>query len=264
MYKGFNINIAKEFFGKKFAEYYKIGESLKLNNEKNAKDVLDKYIVDGIIDGTKLEEEWFQKMKADIFISYSHKDIELVKAIAGWLNKEFKLNVFFDEAIWGQADELLYEIDNKYCLNENRQTYSYEKRNLSTSHVHAMLTVSILKMIDLAEAVFFINTKESIPMAKEIMKSGKNYTMSPWLYQEITMVNNIQKKDLKYYRRNLIFEHSKKVELYQDIKVKYEADLNKLINLNEENLKRWERDCYYKYEYSSLDLLYNLIEREAQ
>ena len=224
MYKRFNINIAKEFFGEKFSEYYKIGENLKLNNEKNAKDVLDKYIVDDIIDGTKLEDEWFKKMKADIFISYSHNDIELVKAIAGWLNKEFGLNIFFDEAIWGQADELLHEIDNKYCLNENKQTYSYEKRNLSTSHVHTMLSVSILKMIDLAECVFFINTKESIPIAKDVIENGKNYTMSPWIYQEITMANNIQIKDKKYYRKNLILEHSKQIEPQQELKIKYETD----------------------------------------
>ena len=63
--------------------------------------------MDDIIDGNKIEDELFKKQRADIFISYSHNDVDLVKTFAGWINKKFGLTVFFDEAKWGKADDLL-------------------------------------------------------------------------------------------------------------------------------------------------------------
>ncbi len=36
-----------------------------------------------------------KKQRADIFISYSHNDVDLVKTFAGWINKKFGLTVFF-------------------------------------------------------------------------------------------------------------------------------------------------------------------------
>lgn len=264
MYKGFNINITKEFFEDEYNKYHTIGEKLKINSETTAYDILNKYIMDDIIDGNKIEDEWFKKQRADIFISYSHNDVDLVKTFAGWINKKFGLTVFFDEALWGKADDLLYEIDKKYCLNEDKSTYSYEKRNLSTSHVHSMLTVSIMKMIDLSECIFFINTEESIPITQKVIEGDKNYTMSPWLYQELSIVNNIQIKELKYYRRNLILENSKEIKSYQNLNVKYEADLRKLIKLKQEYLIKWknafEMEKYFQGDKNALDILYKLIE----
>ena len=72
--------------------------------------------------------------------------------------------------------------------------------------------------------------------------------MSPWLYQELSIVNNIQIKELKYYRRNLILEHSKEIKLYQNLNVKYEADLRKLIKLKGETIAIKEMRslaCFY-------------------
>lgn len=263
MYKGFNVKITREFFEDKYEKYHSIGKKVKLTNKITAHEILKKYIHDDILDGTEIEDEWFKKMNSDIFISYSHNDSDLVTAFAGWLKSEFNLNVFFDEIIWKEADDLLYEIDKKYCINEDKKTFSYEKRNLSTSHVHSMLTVSILKTIDLAESVMFINTKESIPIAKDYIEDGKNYTMSPWLYQELTIVNNIQVRDLKYYRKNLILESSKEIKSYQKLEIKYEVDLKKLNELNEINLVKWKNDYamnkYLDKEANALDVLYKLI-----
>lgn len=105
MYKGFNINITKEFFEDEYNKYHTIGEKLKINSETTAYDILNKYLMDDIIDGNKIEDEWFKKQRADIFISYSHNDVDLVKTFAGWINKKFGLTVFFDEALWGKADD---------------------------------------------------------------------------------------------------------------------------------------------------------------
>ena len=68
------------------------------------------------IDGTKMQENWFPKVDADIFISHSHKDENLAKGLAGWLYKEFGLEAFIDSCVWGYANDLLLEIDKKYCL----------------------------------------------------------------------------------------------------------------------------------------------------
>lgn len=66
----------------------------------------------------------------------------------------FDLNMFIDKAIWGSADELLRVIDNKYYWKKQIQTYSYEKRNLTTSHIHAMLATSIYSVMDKTEVLF--------------------------------------------------------------------------------------------------------------
>lgn len=122
-----------------------------------------------------------------------------------------------------------------------------------------------MKMIDLSECIFFINTEESIPITKNVLEDNKNYTMSPWIYQELTIVNNIQIKELKYYRKNLILEHSKKIKSYQNLNVKYEADLRKLIKLQQEHLIKWKNEFemknYFQGENNALDILYKLIEK---
>ena len=81
-----------------------------------------------------------------------------------------------------------------------------------------------------------INTNNS-----KVIEGDKNYTMSPWLYQELSIVNNIQIKELKYYRRNLILENSKEIKSYQNLNVKYEADLRKLIKLETRIFDKMEK-----------------------
>ena len=46
MYKGFNINITKEFFEDEYNKYHTIGEKLKINSETTAYDILNKYLMD--------------------------------------------------------------------------------------------------------------------------------------------------------------------------------------------------------------------------
>lgn len=260
MYRGFDLRIIKDFFGDKFDEYHLIGSAMIKKDKESVRELLSKYIKDGIIDGNRVEDELFKKEKADIFISYSHNDADLVKAIAGWLNSELGLKVFFDEVLWGQADDLLRKIDEKYCLNEDGNTFSYPKRNFSTSHVHSMLAVSIMKMIDLSECILFINTDESIPKIEEQIE-GKSYTMSPWIYLELSIINKIQIKNPEVYRRKKILEYS---QSNQKLKVKYEADFSRLTNLETEMLKKWKErfsmgKCLNK-DIHALDILYRLIE----
>ena len=71
--------------------------------------------------------------------------------------EQFNLNVFVDTFYWGSADDLLKEIDDIKCKNSDG-TYDYQKRNITTSHVHAMLTSAIMQVMDLSEIVIFVNT----------------------------------------------------------------------------------------------------------
>lgn len=134
---------------------------------------LEKFIgIDGTIDGTKLQEEWFptSKWTFNIFLSHSHADEQLAVSLAGYLQKEFGLNVFIDSCLWGYANELLRKIDEKYCLSSDGRHFNYNKRNYSTSHIHMMLANALLRMIDNCEAVFFLNTENSISICEEIKK----------------------------------------------------------------------------------------------
>ena len=114
--------------------------------------------------------------------------------------------------MWGSADELLKEIDNKYCKNYRKNTYDYTKRNFTTSHVHAILSMSLLEIINVASYCIFIESSESLNLAF----LGKKKTFSPWLYEEIEYMKALatQKSNLKIF--------SKAVTESNDLKVEYE------------------------------------------
>nr|MBK7064154.1 hypothetical protein [Deltaproteobacteria bacterium] len=67
------------------------------------------------------------------------------------MEKTFGLTAFVDSSVWGDANELLAEIDNRFCWSDDRRTYDYRKRNNSTSHVHMMLATALSVMIDRCE-----------------------------------------------------------------------------------------------------------------
>ena len=132
------------YYGGQFNLHVQTGRDLFEEDSKKIRKELKDFILDnGNIDGTSLKEHWFPLISADIFLSHSHKDIEKVKGFAGWLYNEFGLRAFIDSSVWGYCDELLLEIDKKYCFQPKRDTYSYEKRNHTTSHVHMMLSSAL-------------------------------------------------------------------------------------------------------------------------
>lgn len=163
MYAAFNLINVRDVFNNRvpmnaYAEYYKVLNDMDISATRSS---LSKYLLnDVIIDGKLMSEDWFPQINADVFLSHSHLDKEYAYAIAGWLNVNFGLKVFVDSAIWGCADELLSEIDNKYCMT-GRGYYSYVNRNISTAHIHMMLSTALLKMIDETECLFFLNTENS-------------------------------------------------------------------------------------------------------
>lgn len=254
MWKGYKINIDKnsKIFDDKGLDYYK-DKILKNITEEKVKKDLEKYInKDEVIEAENLKNDWFPEIDTKIFISYSHNDEDLALAFAGWIEENFKIKVFLDCYIWNSSDDLLRKIDNKYCYNRDTGMYNYQTRNLTTSHVHAMLTNAIMKMIDKNECFFLLSTEESLKVENSITK-----TYSPWIYTEIEIFNKIEKKSPRkeFFKEGIINKGESGVQ------IQHTPNMSQLVELNEDELKRWYHSCLYNSIYgneNTLDLLYKI------
>ncbi len=169
MFRGFQLNLD----AKKFAAYLANGEQIHEVLLEGFKKVLDEYAVsDTVLDGAKMQADWFPQAKGDIFISHAHSDEKLAMGLAGWLYDEFEIVAFIDSCIWGHAYVLLRNIDNAHC-RENNGNYNYQRRNRSTAHVHMMLNNALSKMIDHTECLFFLDTPKST--VKDIVEKRQNH-----------------------------------------------------------------------------------------
>ena len=182
MFSKFKLN---DIIYSDFKEYESSGQEYYAQIQTDIQSSLKEFIgIDGVIDGTKLQESWFPtKQKFSVFLSHSHADEKLAVSIAGFLKKELNLNTFIDSCLWRYSNDLLREIDEKYCRHSNGTSFDYDKRNYSTSHVHMMLSIALSRMIDKCESVFFLNSENSISIAEEI---SKERTASPWIYNELS------------------------------------------------------------------------------
>ena len=139
------------------------------------------------LDAEKISEIFFpSKNRCNVFISHSHSDIECANYISYLFHKK-NINAFIDSQIWGNMDELLWKIDNIHCKNEDGKTYSYEKRNISTSHVHMILFSALINMINTCECFFFLDTQNSIQKTAEAAT-----TFSPWIMGELLVSSVIK------------------------------------------------------------------------
>lgn len=195
MYKGFNlknINLSASFIER----YATRGETVTDPNRQRVRRQLA--VIAGsaaTLDGTQIQNTWFPQANADVFISHSHTNVQAAMALAGWLKEDFDLTAFVDSSIWGYADDLLKLIDTEYCLNPGGETYSYEKRNESTSHVHMMLLTALGMIIDQTECLLFLNTPDSISSSEVISK-----TKSPWIYAELMIAGIVREQEPERYQ----------------------------------------------------------------
>lgn len=252
-------------FGNRGLNYYMIGKEIYRNLKTRIYDSLDKYIgVNGVINGNMLQADWFPDINAHIFLSHSHKDEQLAIKFAGWLFYNFKLVTFIDSCVWGYSDKLLRKIDYRYCSN-GYGAYSYEKRNISTTHVHMMLMNALMKMIDKSESVFFLNTDNSTITTGEEITRNMEKTYSPWIYSEINATNLIRKKRLIPERRNTknILEILNESSNINELLIDYDVDLSEMYYIDDKILNLWqERSFINKRDFratDALDQLYKLV-----
>ena len=162
---------------------------------RRAREIIVAASHDGVVEARDLQNGFFPtnfRDKYQVFISHSYKDIEIVKKLSNTLFLKFGVRCFVDSMVWGSMYHLLKEIDNKYCLMPSN-LYDYEKRNSSTAHVHAMLSIALMEMIEQCECCIFIQSDNStIPSLRLKSISDEDKTFSPWIYEEINYMNMLQ------------------------------------------------------------------------
>lgn len=255
MFRGFKLT-GIEFDGSRLA---RAGRTVAETDTATIKASLDSFVMhDGTLDGSRLQENWFPQIHADVFISHSHSDTNLALALGGWLQEEFGLRPFVDSSVWGYANDLLKQVDNKYCLNPGEDTYSYQKRNGSTSHIHMMLSTALAMMIDSTECLIFLNTPASITIEDAV----SNRTKSPWLYAEVAMTRIIRRRQPRDHRQ--VVKYAKVIdEAKAGVTITYRMDLAPLTSIGANTLNRWQE----KWQHSgltahALDVLYQIVDNK--
>lgn len=235
MYKAFQIRLGNG----SFADYLPGGRKLSDRAKVAVEACLDTVSEDGEkLDGTRIRDNWFPQIQADVFISHSHADKELAMALAGWLQKEFNLKPFIDSSVWGCANDLLKRIDRRHCFDEARNVYDYDKRNGSTSHVHMMLATALSAMIDRTECLFFLNTPGALSVSQATAK-----TKSPWILYELSLVQVLRRRRPKGLLRKIALESLDRSDLeklaQRGLDVEYGVDLTALPELDAISLEGW-------------------------
>lgn len=239
MFAAFNVKISGTDI---FEPYmYECGKIIYAGLKNQIQNSLKAYISSDentgeILDEKKIEDTWFPSMSYDIFISHSHKDQKLAIALAGWLNEIFGISSFIDSCVWNYSDDLLKIIDDEYCVKstyeDGSRTYSYERRNNSTAHVHIILNTALQKMIDRCEAVFFLNTPNSI-LLDDVIEGAS--TASPWIYSEILTTGIVRHRPLLDYRKVPIQEGITHFDK-RDLRVKYNVNLDEFTKIDGKDL----------------------------
>lgn len=270
MYKGFNLeNISEKDLLIK-TDKNKFFEEYNYSNFKQIEKSLTNFILnDGSIKAKEIQNDWFPDIKADIFISHSHKDEKLAIKLGDWLFNNFELKSFIDSTVWKYSRDLLNKIisnNDTYIHKRNIDgiTYKYQETLNMSSHIDMILSTSIIKMIDNCECLFFLNTPNSINEKDAI----ENKTYSQWIYLEtyISSIINIKKPDR--LTQEVYFS-------YKSNKIEYNASIEHLHKLTNFELKKW-LDSYNDKKtnnqlddfqnsfnkYNPLDILYEYIDRK--
>lgn len=168
---------------------------LQVTKESDIEDELSLIICPpkGIIDGDMLQRKWFPEQgHFDVFISHAHEDRETAEKLASYLYRHCGYNCFIDSNVWNSADQLHSDLDDTYSLAKDGHV-DYRKSQYSSSHVHSMLTMAIMDMIDQCDFFIFIESGYSLDL-----NSIKTHdrTFSPWLYDEINIANRIRRKEV--------------------------------------------------------------------
>lgn len=224
-----------------FRYFKETGEAVYNESIKFVKELDDYITPDGFIDAEELKNDWFEDVKADIFLSHSHKDKDLVIALAGWLKHELGLTAFVDSCLWGYANNLITSINQRYNVigrNVGSTIYTYNGVVYAASNVHMMLATAITKMISQCESLFFINTSNAAIQ----LTNGDTQTSSPWIYFESVLANEMPPRIPDRY---CSMQHSDAMHFMLEQasmpSFAYPLVLKKYIPLSEELLCTWVR-----------------------
>lgn len=252
MYRAFKLNNCQ--FPEELIE---AGLPIFDNTSQKVRLGLDQFLSGGTIDGSSLRDHWFTEIKADVFISHSHKDQNNAIALAALLEIGLGLKAFVDSCVWGYSEDLLWGLDSKYCLNESGDTFNYQTRNVTTGHVHMMLATALSRMIDTTECVIFVSSPNSVSHSRD----SDPKVNSPWIFYELSQIATIQKKVPQrefFLAENQRAEFSKKAAA--QLNIHYQPDFSALECIDEGTLTEWidrwkKKDARYSH---ALDTLYEI------
>lgn len=259
MYKGYRLSckFTEEFYTS-YESYFDTNLSSNAQSEASVISSIRK-IINGtdVINADKIAENVFPKIDCDIFISHAHVDARKAKAIAAYLHKQLGLTCFIDSFAWGNIKDIQSEIDED--CKSGPSTWNYNLRNRSTSHVHMMLAMSLLDMMDKCECLFLIDSPASIS-AKSVINDS---TMSPWIFMEMFCSKLLRIKLPK--RHEVLFEAIANADVLKKDStdtlprhIEHRIDLSHLTKINGSYIASWvkfakESQCRGA---RSLDILY--------
>lgn len=244
----FNLDLSKSDRTELMSEQYyaKLGSLLKDEQHNCFEKVLSEYVNGGVLDASLIESDWFPEYKAHVFISHSHKDIDLVSRLAGFLLDKYKIVSFVDSTVWGYADDLLDLIDNEYNTLETESGKILYDRDLvrrSAAHIYLLLQGAILKMINKCDCLIFVNTPNSIKLSDI---ENDNRTASPWIYNELLIANTIPVRK----RRNIVAQYASPPQ------IEYKVNLEEFCVLKLSDFENAQKVAKSKKPEKLLDQLY--------
>lgn len=221
MYRGFRV---KALNTRNLVSYEKAKASQEEKGYKIYEELKTYVLSDGIIDASKIQNDWFPLLDANVFISHSHADIKEVTLFAGLLEKYFGLKPFIDYYVWGYYQNIL-----KLLLDINPNA-DWKTISYLSSNVHLMLSTALSMMIDKCEVLFFYDTPNSISARDVITK-----TNSAWIYHEIGISDIIRKKSPIEHRTK-----SNNLSMLKEASTfNFNIDLSHLEILDCDDIKEW-------------------------
>lgn len=259
MYRAFNLRLGSLVINEAETSAAVQAAAQKVYEETGAKveKSLDDYLrPDGRLDAAKIKIDWFRDVRADIFLSHSHEDLEVAARFGGVIKHFVGLQCFVDSLAWGHCDTLLRKIDDIYCWRPASETYSYETRNRSTAHVHAIVATALAKMIDKSECLFFLNSPRSMTPS-DVVGDASGTTPSPWIYSEIAMTHLIRRRSRDEHR-GLVKAALSKADALKNLGVAHEVNLDHLTELTADDIIAWIEQVQERGGVHPLDVLYGL------
>ena len=253
MYRAFNVILnSNEYLGYANTQQYENDKSISLQNLRriiNSKDMLQAYEIKKLLLPSK---------RYDIFISHSHKDLEIAKGLSGYLNALCGVSCFIDSLYWGNIDELQEEL-NRMHLHKDEATgkkyFDHQSTMEVAKHANMILASALTEMIDNCECVFFLNTDNSVIRGTEAM--SKNETYSPWIYHEVFTTSIIHRKGTG--RRAALEEQQIRDNAIKPLpQFIYNLDLTGMTILNDGDIIHWQSAVKHDYNNNPLDVLYKL------
>ncbi|MDE7345642.1 MAG: toll/interleukin-1 receptor domain-containing protein [Muribaculaceae bacterium] len=206
-------------------------------------------MADGTVDGDEILSSYFPTVKAHVFISHSHDDVDLALAFSQWLYDCFGIEAFVDHTIWGSGDKLIRTLDNEYSFDAEKKVYNYSTRNLTTSFVHLMLASAISKMIDTCDCLFFLNSPNSLSSDPK-----GNTTGSPWIFYELLMAKLLKKEEPS---QRHFSQGGRVTEGRTSFIVRQTPPIDNLKHLTPSILNMWRQKVHDKNPKEALRILYD-------